>query len=114
MGIGKTPHLSFAGRLDGELGYNGAVPSRSRSLAEIHLAVFLFGFPGLFAKWLAWPPVLIVFGRVLLASLALGIVMGLGRRGLFRIASRKDAARLVLCGAILAAHWTMFFQSVRV
>lgn len=88
--------------------------SRSRSLAEIHLAVFLFGFPGLFAKWLAWPPALIVFGRVVFASLALAIVMGLGRKGLFRLASRRDVALLVLCGAILAAHWTMFFESVRV
>lgn len=88
--------------------------SRSRSLAEIHLAVFLFGFPGLFAKWLAWPPAAIVFGRVLFASLALAIVMGLGRRGLFRLASRRDAALLVLCGAILAGHWTMFFKSVQV
>jgi drug/metabolite transporter (DMT)-like permease len=98
------------------LDYNVAVMTtpRSRSLAEIHLAVFLFGFPGLFAKWLAWPPALIVFGRVLFASLALAIVMGLGRRGLFRIASRTDAARLVLCGAILAAHWTMFFRSVQI
>src|SRR5512138_195984 len=93
--------------------YNDAVPSRSRSLAEIHLAVFLFGFPGLFAKWLAWPPAAIVFGRVLFASLALAIVMGLGRRGLFRLASRRDAVLLVLCGAILAGHWTMFFKSVQ-
>ncbi len=91
-----------------------AVSTRANSLAEIHLAVFLFGFPGLFAKWLAWPPALIVFGRVAFASLALAIVMGLGRRGLFRIAGRRDAARLVLCGAILAAHWTMFFRSVQV
>ena len=30
--------------------------ARSRSLIEIHLAVFLFGFPGLFGKWLALSP----------------------------------------------------------
>jgi drug/metabolite transporter (DMT)-like permease len=90
------------------------MPSRSRSLAEIHLAVFLFGFPGLFAKWLPWPPVLIVFGRVLFASLALAGVMAFRRRSLFRVAARRDAARLVLCGLILAAHWTMFFKSIQV
>ncbi len=83
-------------------------------MAEIHLAVFLFGFPGLFAKWLPWPPVLIVFGRVLFASLALALVMAPGRRGLFRVASKRDAVLLALCGLILAAHWTMFFKSIQV
>ena len=90
------------------------MPSRSPSLAKIHLAVFLFGFPGLFAKWLAWPPVLIVFGRVLFACLALAAVMALGRRVSFRVSSRRDAALLALCGLILAAHWTMFFKSIQV
>jgi drug/metabolite transporter (DMT)-like permease len=86
---------------------------RSRSLTEIHLAVFLFGFPGLFGKWLALSPPLIVFGRVLLASLTLAAVLGIGRRS-FRISPRRDLARLVLCGLILAVHWTMFFKAVQV
>jgi drug/metabolite transporter (DMT)-like permease len=89
------------------------VPPRSRSLAEIHLAVFLFGFPGLFGKWLDLPPVLIVFGRVLLASLTLAAIMAL-RRTAFRVRPRRDLVLLGLCGLILAAHWTMFFKSVQV
>jgi drug/metabolite transporter (DMT)-like permease len=93
--------------------YNDAVPPRSRSLAEIHLAVFLFGFPGLFGKWLALPPVLLVFGRVVFASLALAAVMALGRRA-FRVLPRRDLVLLAVCGLILAAHWTMFFKSVQV
>lgn len=86
---------------------------RSRSLAEIHLAVLLFGFPGLFGKWLALPPVVIVFGRVLFASLALAAVMALARMS-FRVRPRRDLALLALCGLVLAAHWTMFFKSVQV
>src|SRR5512136_1864287 len=90
-----------------------AVPTRSRSLAEIHLAVFLFGFPGLFGKWLALPPPVIVFGRVLFACLALGAAIAV-RRGGFRPASRRDLGWLLLCGLVLAVHWTMFFKSVQV
>jgi len=86
---------------------------RSRSLAEIHLAVFLFGFPGLFGKWLPLSPPLIVFGRVLFAALALLAVLGLGRRS-FRITPRRDLVLLVLCGLVLAVHWTMFFKAVQV
>lgn len=87
--------------------------ARSRSLLEIHLAVFLFGFPGLFGKWLALPPPLIVFGRVLFASLALAAVMGFGGRS-FRVSPRRDLVLLAVCGLFLAAHWTMFFNSVQV
>ncbi len=90
------------------------MPPRSRSLAEIHLAVFLFGFPGLFGKWLAWPAVTIVFGRVLFACLALAAVMAAGRRASFRVAGRRDVLLLALCGLVLAAHWTMFFKSIQV
>lgn len=89
------------------------MPSRSRSLAEIHLAVFLFGFAGLFGKWLALPPVLIVFGRVLFACVALAAVIALSR-GAFRVSPRRDLLLLGLCGLVLAAHWTMFFKSVQV
>ena len=89
------------------------MPPRSSSLAKIHLAVFLFGFPGLFGKWLAWPAVTIVFGRVLFACLALAAVMALGRAS-FRVASRRDVLLLGLCGLVLAAHWTMFFKSIQV
>jgi drug/metabolite transporter (DMT)-like permease len=89
------------------------VPTRSRSLAEIHLAVLLFGFPGLFGKWLALPAAVIVFGRVLFAALTLGAVMSL-RKVPFAVRPRRDLGLLVLCGLILAVHWTMFFRSVQV
>jgi len=89
------------------------VTPRSRSLAEIHLAVVLFGFPGLFGKWLDLPPTVIVFGRVLFACLALAAVMAAARVP-FRIAPRRDLLLLGVCGLILAAHWTMFFKSVQV
>ena len=87
--------------------------ARSRSLLEIHVAVFLFGFPGLFGKWLALSPPVIVFGRVLFASLALLAALGFGRRSL-RIVPRRDLILLAVCGLTLAAHWTMFFKAVQI
>ena len=87
--------------------------ARSRSLTEIHLAVFLFGFPGLFGKWLALSPVQIVFGRVVFASLTLAVIMVVGKRT-FRVLPRRDLLLLIACGLVLAAHWTMFFKSIQV
>jgi len=84
-----------------------------KSLLAVHAAVFLFGFPGLIGKWIALAPPLIVFGRVMFASLALGLIIGAGRKP-FRIEPARDLRLLVLCGAVLAVHWTTFFQSIRV
>jgi drug/metabolite transporter (DMT)-like permease len=86
---------------------------RRRSLLEIHAAVFLFGFPGLFGKWLPIPPHLIVAGRVLFAAAALGLVLAL-RRQSFRVSPFRDIGLLVVCGLVLAVHWTLFFKSIQV
>ena len=91
---------------------DAARPPRS-SLFEIHAAVFLFGFPGLFGKWLSLSPPLIVFGRVSFASLTLFLVLRAARRPL-RIRPLRDLALLGLCGLILAVHWSLFFRSVQV
>lgn len=90
-----------------------SLPSRRRGLGAVHAAVFLFGFPGLFATWLAWPTVTIVLARVLFAALALGLAGALSRRD-FLPRPARDLVPLALCGLILAAHWTMFFEAVRV
>jgi drug/metabolite transporter (DMT)-like permease len=86
---------------------------RRHSLIEIHLAVFLFGFPGLFGKWLALSPPLIVFGRVVFASLTLALVLKLSGRPM-ALGPARDMRLLVLCGFVLALHWTLFFKSVQV
>jgi drug/metabolite transporter (DMT)-like permease len=87
--------------------------SDKKSLLEIHLAVALFGFPGLFARWVPISPPLLVLGRVIFAALALAVII-LARRMSFRITPLRDVFYLFLCGAVLAMHWTAFFQSVRV
>lgn len=84
-----------------------------RSLAAIHAAVVLFGFPGLFARWITASPAMIVLGRVVFASFFLALVLPLGRIP-FKVKPLRDLGTLILCGGILAIHWTAFFQSVRV
>ncbi len=88
-------------------------PERRRGLAAIHAAVVLFGFPGLFASWLAWPAVTLVLARVLFAALALGLAGVLSRKS-FRPRPARDLVPLAFCGVILAGHWWMFFEAVRV
>ena len=100
--------------------YNGRVANAMpliaadrRSLPAIHLAVLLFGFPGLFAKWIPLSPPLIVLGRVVFAALTLAVVM-FARKISFRIAPVRDLLLCALCGILLAVHWSAFFEAVRV
>jgi drug/metabolite transporter (DMT)-like permease len=86
---------------------------RAQSLLEIHGAVVLFGLAGLFGKWLALSPLIIVLGRVVFASLALGLLILATGRSL-RVAKPSDRLLFLCLGALLAVHWTVFFLSVQV
>ena len=86
---------------------------RTRALAALHCAVALFGFAGLFGKWLALPPVTIVFGRTVIASVALALLFRVTRKPLTaRVAGRIDW-RLAASGVVLALHWVTFFQAIQ-
>jgi drug/metabolite transporter (DMT)-like permease len=85
----------------------------SRNLLQIHVAVLLFGFAGLFGKFLPLAPVVIVFGRVVFASLTL-LLASLLWRGAFGSLSRRDLFAFAALGVLLAVHWTTFFQSVQI
>ncbi|HVP92028.1 MAG TPA: DMT family transporter [Terriglobales bacterium] len=89
-----------------------ALPRDPSGLAEVHLSVLLFGFAALFGKWLPLAPEAIVFGRAAFAALAIGLAAAAGHRPL-RVALPRDRLLLILCGLVLAAHWTMFFRSVQ-
>jgi drug/metabolite transporter (DMT)-like permease len=80
--------------------------SRASDLVQVHAAVLLFGFAGLFGKWLALPPVVIVLGRTLVATLALAaIVLACGRPA-------APTRRLMANGFVLAIHWVAFFEAI--
>jgi drug/metabolite transporter (DMT)-like permease len=84
-----------------------------QSLLEIHLATLLFGLAGLFGKWVALSPFIIVLARVFFASLALGILL-LAMKQSLRVILRKALFLLFFLGAVLAVHWVAFFKSIQV
>ena len=82
---------------------------RHGAVLALHAAVLLFGFAGLFGKWLDLPPVIIVLGRTIVAAAALAALRAL--RGEAR--PRFDR-RLVAAGVVLALHWVSFFAAIQV
>ncbi|MFC2158171.1 EamA family transporter, partial [Acidobacteriota bacterium] len=87
--------------------------SRRNSLIELHVAVVLFGLAGLFGKWLALSPFIIVLGRVFFASLVLGLILAAKKQS-FKITPRKNYWVFLSLGVLLAVHWVCFFQSIQV
>ncbi len=83
-----------------------------RNLTEIHLAVVLFGLAGLFGKWLILPAIVIVWGRVLFATLSLLLLLILKKRPL-ALQKKEDYVTLALLGLLLAVHWITFFHSIQ-
>jgi len=81
--------------------------THAAALVAVHAAVALFGFAGLFGKWLTLSPVAIVLGRTTVAALALGIL-------LLRARTRAPFdVRLIANGVVLALHWLSFFAAIQ-
>jgi drug/metabolite transporter (DMT)-like permease len=87
--------------------------AKKQSLFEIHTAVVLFGLAGLFGKWLAISPLIIVLGRVFFASFTILLFFLLSRQRI-SISPPKNYVLFVLLGFILAIHWAVFFQSIQI
>jgi drug/metabolite transporter (DMT)-like permease len=83
------------------------------NLLQLHLAVFLFGFTGLFGKWLSIPALSIVFGRVTFAFLAT-LVWVLVSRQSVRLQSKRHFGMLLLLSLLFIVHWGTFFASIQV
>ena len=79
----------------------------------VHASVALFGLAGLFGKWLTLRPHFIVLGRVVFAAAALALIIRLSG-GRFSIRRKIDGGLFLLQGLILAVHWILFFESIRV
>jgi len=85
----------------------------SRNLLEIHISVFLFGLAGLFGKFVHQPSVVIVFGRVFFATIALLFILRYYRQNII-LRSSRDYFWLALLGIILSIHWVTFFYSIQI
>ena len=82
--------------------------TRARALAAVHAAVLLFGFAGLFGRWLELSPVAIVLGRTAIGAAALAVVRWQAGR------ERPPLdLRLLANGAVLALHWVAFFAAIQ-
>lgn len=78
----------------------------------LHLIIVLFGFTGILGKIINLPAEAIVWYRVFIAFVGLGIVI-LVMRSRFRLPSVKLFIQIGLMGVVVALHWITFYESIQ-
>ena len=86
---------------------------QTSGLIRIHIAVFLFGFAGLFGKFITCDPFYIVFGRTFFAAITLYVYSHITKNTLSGFHSTQMLF-FILQGILLALHWWTFFLSIQI
>ncbi len=82
-----------------------------KALFQLHAAVFLAGFTAVLGKLIALNEGLLVWYRLLITVVTLGILLPATRQ--LQKISVKDAIALAGVGTIVAIHWVTFYGSVK-
>ena len=86
--------------------------TQRNSLLVMHLIVIILGLTGVLGKLIEASSTILVWYRMMIAFIALGLYL-LIQKELFKI-QKGFIWKLLGVGAIVAAHWLFFFESIKV
>lgn len=86
-------------------------PGINKNLLILHFTVFIWGFTGILGQLISINSVQLVWYRVLIAAVTLYLYF-LYNKINFRV-SRESFLKLVFTGAIVGAHWVLFFLAIK-
>ncbi|MCF8409012.1 MAG: DMT family transporter [Crocinitomicaceae bacterium] len=78
----------------------------------LHLIIFMWGFTGILGKLIALDAFIIVWHRVLIAFIALGLFL-LFRKKSILISNWQSGLKLIGVGIIVTLHWITFYKSIQ-
>ncbi len=78
----------------------------------LHLIIFMWGFTGILGKLIELDAFIIVWHRVLIAFIALGLYL-LVRKKSLRISNWQSGLKLIGVGIIVTMHWLTFYKSIQ-
>lgn len=93
------------------LGDGGIFVLMKKALLQLHVAVFLAGFTAVLGKLITLNESLLVWFRLLITVITLGLILYL-RKQLQQIPAR-DVMKIFGVGSIVAIHWVAFYGSVK-
>lgn len=85
----------------------------NKNILYLHIAVMLLGLSGVIAQYVEVPAIMAALGRVICSSILLFSIAVIKKDSL-RLNSKKDYVMIILTGAVMAVHWTTFYQSIQV
>ena len=84
--------------------------SRVKAVLLLHGIVFLWGFTGIIGKLLHQNPLILVWYRMLIASIGLAVYV-VWKKDAW-IVPKKQRIWVLLTGAVVALHWITFYYSI--
>jgi drug/metabolite transporter (DMT)-like permease len=84
----------------------------TKNLLKLHLVVFIYGFTAILGKLITLDAIQLVWYRMLIAFLALGIILQIRGRSLS--VNRSTFLQLIGIGFVVAFHWITFFHAIKI
>ena len=84
---------------------------RNKYLVLLHFVILIFGFTAILGKLIQIESEMLVWYRMLIASVSLLIYAVLKRKSLRML--KKGAINSLLTGLVVAAHWIFFFEAIK-
>ena len=78
----------------------------------LHLIIFMWGFTGILGKLIHLDSYILVWHRVLIALIGLGIYLAIKKTAI-KIKSKKDLLTVCVVGIFVAMHWITFYKSIQ-
>lgn len=78
----------------------------------LHAIIFIWGFTGILGKLIHLDSFLLVWYRVLIAIIGLGLYLAIKKQKI-KVNSFKDWLLLLLVGTFVASHWITFYKSIQ-
>lgn len=85
---------------------------RQQYLILIHLVVIVWGYTGIMGRAITLSSTELVWYRLLIAFVSLGLFIWLLKRPVVKI-EKKVFWKIVAVGAVVGLHWYAFFQSIK-
>ena len=82
-----------------------------KAFFQLHVAVFLAGFTGVLGRLISFNEAMIVWYRLLIASVTMWILYGLRKK--IRRIDISDTLAICITGFIAAMHWVTFYGSIK-
>lgn len=86
--------------------------TQNKNLLILHLTVFIWGFTGILGALISVNAVQMVWYRVLIASITLFVYFKFSKTSLK--VEKKQFLTFFFIGSIVALHWILFFQAIKV